>query len=74
MAHRHTKPDQFELFEPPMPVRSLQTPHWQSLPIGTRYEITGLMVRLLMAHEASPELAPGRQVADPPQSGESGDV
>jgi hypothetical protein len=74
MTHRHTKPDQFELFGPPMRTRPMQTPHWRSLPTGIRRKITSLMVQLLMAHEAGANAEPDRQIANPPQSGESGDV
>lgn len=50
MRRRHTKPDQFELFDPPEGTYPLQTPLWQNLPQPIRHKITGLMARLLMEH------------------------
>jgi hypothetical protein len=74
MNHRHTKPNQFELFAQPESGCPLQTPHWESLPIRARQKITGLMARLLMEHEGDHAAEPGGEVADPLQSRESGDV
>ena len=74
MNHRHTNPDQFDLFGQPESICPLQTPQWESLPMRTRHKITGLMARLLMEHNGSYEPGPGEEVADPLRSGEIGDV
>lgn len=74
MRRRHTKPDQFELFDPPEGTYPLQTPLWQNLPQSTRHKITGLMARLLMEHGPSHEPAPEEEARTLHQSAESGDV
>ena len=74
MRRRHTKPDQFDLFDPPEGMHSLQTPLWQNLPQSTRHKITGLMARLLVEHGPSHEPAPEEEARSLHQSAESDDV
>jgi len=74
MRCRHTKPDQFELFDPPHGTYPLQTPLWQNLPQPTRYKITGLMARLLMEHDPGHEPSPEEEAGNQHQSKESDDV
>ena len=73
MRRRHTRPDQFELFDPPEGTYLLQMPRWQNLPQSTRHKITGLMARLLMEHCPSPEPVP-EEARNLHQSAENDDV
>ncbi len=74
MSHRHTKPDQFELFGPSERTCPLQTPLWQNLPHPTRHKITCLMTRLLMEHSTSRDTEPAEEARNLHHSGESDDV
>lgn len=74
MRRRHTKLDQFELFDPPGGTYPPHTPLWQDLPQPTRHKITGLMARLLMEHGPNHEPAPEEEAGNLRHSGESDDV
>jgi hypothetical protein len=54
---------QFDLFSKPNDAKTMQTPHWQTLPAETRRSVTKLMVSLILDH-VDGERAVQREGAD----------
>ena len=64
MRHYHSKPAQFELFEPSGMSKIKAMPDWRNLPFQTREVLTGLMARLLMGHGEEPARVEGQDVGE----------